>query len=252
VDPNKSNIIGIDNELNLLEGKEKGENVEIIAKVEASDKWEEAKDTATFTVTDKIIQAIEWYQNFNALKVSEEIELTAKAITRETNEENGNEITYSIVDESVAKIVDGNKLQVVKSGYTYITAHQQGNNEYAPTSMTKLVFVIEKAEEPKNCLALEDVEEKIYGNGEILSNEGGLSWGPFEFKDTLTTLGDKLSFKTTKVTDQTFNTTGDYLIITDDLGNLVYKSNLGKEETDIQLPDSEAKTLYFTLVETIF
>ena len=245
----KSNIIGIDNDLNLLEGKGIGK-AKIRAKVEASDKWEDAEDTATFTVTDKIIQAIEWNQNFNAQEVGNEIELTAKAITRETGEGNGNEITYSITsitDENVAKIVDGNKLQIVGSGYTYITAHQQGNDEYAPTYMTKLVFVIETAGDSENCWALEDTQEKTYGNGEILSTQGGLNWGPFEFEENLVTLGDKLSFKTTKVTGQTFNTTGDYLIITDDLGNLVYNSNLGKTETNIQLPEPEAKKLFFTL-----
>ncbi len=244
----KSNIIGIDNDLNLLEGKGKGK-AKIRAKVEASDKWNEVTDTTTFIVTDKIIQTIEWDQNFNAQEVGNEIELTAKAMTRETGEENGNEITYSTIDstESIIKIIDGKKLQIVGSGYTYITAHQQGNNEYAPTDMTKLVFVIETAGGSENCWALEDTKEKTYGNGEILSTQGGLNWGPFEFEENLTTLGDKLSFKTTKVTGQTFNTTGDYLIITDDLGNLVYNSNLGKEETDIQLPDPEAKTLYFTL-----
>lgn len=239
VDPNNSNIIAIDNDLNLLEGKEKGE-VEIIAKVEASDKWEEAESKATFKVTDKIIQSIQWEQNFNALKVGNEIELTAKAITRETNEENDNEITYSIINDSVAKIIDGNKLQVVKSGYTYITAHQQGNNEYAPTDMTKLVFVIETAGDTKNCVALE-YEGETHGNGNLIPD--GFDWGPFEFKKELTTLGDKLSFETTKAGA----TTGDYLIITDDLGNLVYNNNLGKTETDIQLPDPEAKELTFTL-----
>ncbi|MBO5728282.1 MAG: T9SS type A sorting domain-containing protein [Paludibacteraceae bacterium] len=246
-DPTKNNIIGIDNDLNLLEGKALGE-AEIIAKVEASDKWTEATSTATFTVTDKIIQAIEWNQDFNNLQIGNEIGLTAKAITRDIEEENGNEITYSIVDESVAKIVDGNKLQVIGAGYTYITAHQQGNNEYAPTYMTKLVFVIETAGDSENCWALEDLEEKIYGNGEILSSEGGLNWGPFEFERSLTTLGDKLSFKTTKVDDNLLlNTTGDYLVITDDLGNLVYNDKLGKEETNIQLPDPEATKLTFTL-----
>ena len=241
VDPNNSNIIGIDNDLNLLKGREKGENVKIIAKVEASDKWEEAKDTATFTVTDKIIQAIEWEQNFNALKVGNEIELTAKAITREIEEENGNEITYSIVDESVAKIVDGNKLQVVGSGATYITAHQQGNDEYAPTYMTKLVFVIETAGESENCLALEDITGETFGNGNLIPD--GFNWGPFEFERNLTTLGDKLSFTTTKAGA----TTGDYIIITDDLGNLVHNGRLGTTETNIPPLDPEAQKLIFTL-----
>lgn len=249
VGEDKSDIIGIDNTLNLLEGKGKGEAT-IIAIVDEGEKWSHAKsEEVTFTVTDKIIQSIQWEQDFTTLQSGNEIELTAKAITRETDEENGNEITYSTTDTegSIIQIIDGNKIKVVGSGYTYITAHQQGNDEYAPTYMTKLVFVIETTGGCGNYLALEDIEGRTYGNGKILSDEGGLRWGPFEFEKELTTLGDKLSFKTTKVTGQTFNTTGDYLIITDDLGNLVYNGSLGTEENNIQLPDPEAQKLTFTL-----
>ena len=231
-DNNDNNIIAIDNSLNLLEGKGLGE-AQIIAIVDEDEKWYSAKDTATFTVTDKIIQTIEWDQDLTTLKIGDEIELTAKAITRETGEENNNEIAYSTTDstESVVKIVDG-KLQVVGSGFAYITAHQQGNDEYAPTYMTKLLFVRELfGGGCQNHLALEDAEGKTWGNGDILSS--GFNWGPFELVKELNTLGDKLSFTTTKITGQTFNTTGDYLIITDDLGNLVYNSNLGKTETNI-------------------
>lgn len=245
-DNNDNNIIAIDNSLNLLEGKGLGE-AQIIAIVDEDEKWYSAKDTATFTVTDKIIQTIEWDQDLTTLKIGDEIELTAKAITRETGEENNNEIAYSTTDstESVVKIVDG-KLQVVGSGFAYITAHQQGNDEYAPTYMTKLLFVRELfGGGCQNHLALEDAEGKTWGNGDILSS--GFNWGPFELVKELNTLGDKLSFTTTKITGQTFNTTGDYLIITDDLGNLVYNSNLGKTETNIQLPNPEAKKLTFTL-----
>ena len=245
-DINDNDIIAIDNSLNLLEGKGLGE-AQIIAIVDEDEKWYSAKDTATFTVTDKIIQTIEWDQDFTTLKIGDEKELTAKAITRETGEENDNEIAYSTTDstESVVKIVDG-KLQVVGSGFAYITAHQQGNDEYAPTYMTKLLFVRETfGGGCQNYLALEDAEGKTWGDGGILSS--GFNWGPFELVKELNTLGDKLSFTTTKITGQTFNTTGDYLIITDDLGNLIYNSNLGKEETDIQLPNPEAKKLTFTL-----
>ena len=241
VDETKSNIIGIDNDLNLLKGKGKGE-VEIRAIVDESEKWNKARSTATFTVTDKIIQAIKWNQDFTTLRTINEIkELTAKAITRETGEENGNEITYSIEDESVAKIIEGNKLQVIGSGATYITAHQQGNDEYAPTYMTKLVFVIETAGESENCLALEDITGETFGDGNLIPD--GFNWGPFEFERNLTTLGDKLSFKTTKAT----GTTGDYIIVTDDLGNLVHNGKLGTTETNIQLLDPEAQKLIFTL-----
>ena len=245
-DINDNDIIAIDNSLNLLEGKGLGE-AQIIAIVDEAEKWKSAQSVATFIVTDKIIQTIGWNQDFTTLKIGDEIELTAKAITRETGEENDNEIAYSTTDstESVVKIVDG-KLQVVGSGFAYITAHQQGNDEYAPTYMTKLLFVRETfGGGCQNHLALEDAEGKTWGDGGILSS--GFDWGPFELVKELNTLGDKLSFKTTKITGQTFNTTGDYLIITDDLGNLVYNSNLGKEETDIQLPDPEAKKLTFTL-----
>ena len=223
---------------NLLESKTLG-STEIIAIIEESEKWYGARDTATFTVTDKIIQTIEWEQDFTSLKTTDgEIELTAKAITRTTGEENSNPIEYSSADESIVKIVDG-KLQIVGIGSTYITAHQQGNDEYAPTYMTKRVFIRQVSNGCENFFALEYAGE-TFGDGSIISS--GFNWGPFEFEKELETIGDVLSFKTTKNTA----TTGGGITITDDLGNIVYDNDLGKTETNISI-NREVRKLTFTL-----
>ncbi len=238
-----NDIIAVEN--NTLESKSLG-STKIIAIVEENDKWYAAKDTATFIVTDKIIQTIEWNQDFTTLTTNSQInELTARAITRATEEENGNEITYSTIDstESIIKIIDGKKLQIVGPGFTYITAHQQGNDEYAPTYVTKLVFVRKLSGGCDDYFALEYAGE-TFGDGEIISS--GFNWGPFVIEKELETIGEKLSFTTTKVTGQTFNTTGDKLTITDDLGNIIYNNNLGKTETDIPI-NRDAKKLIFTL-----
>ena len=59
-----SDIITIEN--NILESKTLG-TAQIVAIVEENDTWYGAKDTATFNVTDKIIQTIEWNQDFTKL-----------------------------------------------------------------------------------------------------------------------------------------------------------------------------------------
>lgn len=224
-------------------------SAEITASIKETDTYYAANSTVTFTVTDKIIQSIVWDQNFSTLKIQNELTendlvLNAKAITRETGEENGNEITYSSLDKNIVNIVDG-KLQIVGEGFTYITAHQQGNDEYAPTDMTKIVFVRRVSEGCDNFLALEH-EGQTFGDGGILAS--GFNWGPFviggEDDNTteLKTIGDKLSFTTSKHSSSTQHK----ITITDDLGNIVHTGNLGTSEKDIQIK-RDARKLTFTL-----
>ena len=250
-----SDIITIEN--NILESKTLG-TAQIVAIVEENDTWYGAKDTATFNVTDKIIQTIEWNQDFTKLTTTAQLsesglDLIAKAITRATGEENGNEITYSTTDtlENVIKIIDG-KLQIVGPGFAYVTAHQQGNDEYAPTYMTKLVFVRKLSGGCSNFLALEHAGNSYGDMGT------GFKWGPYSFTDSLTTIGNTISFRTSKTYDVlgSFDTTGDKIIITDNLGNLVYESTLsdGKDKDNNNKShivtnkiNREATSLTFTL-----
>lgn len=250
-----NDIITIEN--NILESKTLG-TAQIVAIVEENDTWYGAKDTATFNVTDKIIQTIEWNQDFTKLTTTAQLsesglDLMAKAITRATEEENGNEITYSTTDslENVIKIIDG-KLQIVGPGFAYITAHQQGNDEYAPTYMTKLVFVRKLSGGCSNFLALEHAGNSYGDMGT------GFKWGPYSFTDSLTTIGNTISFRTSKTYDVlgSFDTTGDKIIITDNLGNLVYESTLsdGKDKDNnnklhivTNKINREATSLTFTL-----
>ena len=231
-------------------------SAEITATIAETETMYGVDSTVTFTVTDKIIQSIVWDQDFSTLKIQNELTendlvLNAKAITRETGEENGNEITYSSLDKNIVNVVDG-KLQIVNEGFTYITAHQQGNDEYAPTYMTKIVFVRRVSEGCDNFLAL-DHEGQTFGNisddaGIIDVITGGWDWGPFviggEDDNTteLKTIGDKLSFTTSKHP----SSTQDKITITDDLGNIVHTGNLGTEEKDIQIK-RDARKLTFTL-----
>ena len=218
-------------------------SADITASIKETDTYYAANSTVTFTVTDKIIQSIVWDQDFSTLKIQNELTendlvLNAKAITRETGEENGNEITYSSLDKNIVNIVDG-KLQIVNEGFTYITALQQGNDEYAPTYMTKIVFVRRVSEGCDNFLAL-DHEGQTFGDGEILSS--GFDWGPFVIETELETVGDKLSFTTSKHSLSTQHK----ITITDDLGNIVHTGNLGTSEKDIQIK-RDARKLTFTL-----
>ena len=247
-----SDIIEINE--NMLESKTLG-TAQIVAIIEESDSWHGAKDTTTFNVTDKIIQTIEWNQDFTTLTTTAQISdaelvLTAKAITRITGEENGNKIAYSTTDstESVIKIVDG-KLQIVGPGFAYITAHQQGNDEYAPTYMTKLVFVRKLADGCADILALEHAGES-YGDW-----TQGFNWGPYSFTADLKTIGDDITFKTAKTWNVlgTFDTSGDEIIVSDDLGNIIYSNTLADTENEIKEHKIEnkisrdARTLTFTL-----
>lgn len=241
----------IDIENNILEGKKIGQT-QITAKINETDKYYGVTESITFYVTDKIIQTIDWNQNFDWLDItSADIALTAKAITHETGEENGNEIAYSSADENVVTIIDG-KLHIVGTGHTTITASQQGDNDYAPTSMTKIVFIRNKTGGCNNFYALQH-------DGNSYGNDGtGFEWGPYSFSADLNTIGETITFRTSKTYDVLgmFNTTGDKIIITDNLGNTIYENTLSdgknKDNNDKRhiitgKINREATSLTFTL-----
>lgn len=82
--------------------------------------YDEVSDVQIFQVTSKQKQSIIWEQNLYGLLTTDvPFELVAEATS-------GGEISYESNNTNIVKIVDGNMLQVVGEGETYITATQEG------------------------------------------------------------------------------------------------------------------------------
>ena len=104
----------------------------ITASAVATNIYASATDSKIFTVTDEKPQYILWNQSLFGLHVGDEnVVLTATASSSVDGcTTNGSRpITYSSADETVAKIVNGNELQIVGVGTTYITATQAGGED---------------------------------------------------------------------------------------------------------------------------
>ena len=241
-----SSITIVNNSLKAADVLGEVNAVAIKAIVDETANYYRAESTETFIVTDKIIQTISWDQEFTDLKFEDSgLELTAKAINRATGEENGNEIIYSSADENVVRIVDGNKLEVVGSGYTYITARQEGNDEYTPAEMTKLVLIRQILTNCSDNLVTKDYSYQFgdIADGDVLETIfGGWDWGPFPFEKEWNTMASKLSFSTSKHTSSTSHN----LTITDDLGNIIYNKELGIANNEISL-DKDVRKLNFEM-----
>lgn len=107
---------------------------EVIASQAGDAEYLDVKDTVTFKVTNLKKQTITWEQNLlTLLTTSDPVELTATATSE-------GEIIYTSADENVVRI-DGNILTVVGEGETYITATQEGNEEYLGVSQNNNVIV---------------------------------------------------------------------------------------------------------------
>ena len=104
----------------------------ITASAVATNIYASATDSKIFTVTDDKPQYILWNQSLFGLHVGDaNVVLTATATSSVDGcTTNGSRpITYSSADETVAKIVNGNELQIVGEGTTYITATQAGGED---------------------------------------------------------------------------------------------------------------------------
>lgn len=210
----------------ILEGITAGE-VEITATTTGNDKWAIASATEIFTVTAKTVQNIVWEQDFYLLKLGDEaITLNAYSTDKKTGEANNNEIIYSSANENVVKIENG-VLSIVGVGYTTITAHQQGNDTYAPTYLTKTVIVREVSD---NC----DGTYAFIGENKTVQ-QGTISY-------TFDKPGRKFSFYA--------NITSNVrLTITDDLGNTLHQGDYNKKSaslSNIEL-NSKARMLMFNI-----
>ena len=194
----------------ILEGVTAGE-VEITATTTGNDKWAITSATEIFTVTAKTVQNIVWEQDFYLLKLGDEaITLNAYSTDKKTGEANNNEIIYSSANENVVKIENG-VLSIVGVGYTTITAHQQGNDTYAPTYLTKTVIVREVSD---NC----DGTYAFIGENKTVQ-QGTISY-------TFDKPGRKFSFYA--------NITSNVrLTITDDLGNTLHQDDYNKKSASL-------------------
>ncbi len=202
-------------------------STEITATTAGDDKWKSETSTETFTVTTKIVQNIVWEQDFYLLKLGDEaITLNAFATDKKTGEENGNEIIYSSANEDVVKI-ENNILSIIGVGYATITAHQMGNDEYAPTYLTKTVIVREVAD---NC----------NGTYAFIGDNKTVTQG------TVTYEFNKPGSNFTFYANITSNVR---LTVTDDLGNTLHQADYNSKSaalSNISL-DSKARMLMFNV-----
>ena len=219
------NIIKIINGT-ILEGVTAGE-VEITATTTGNDKWASISSTETFTVTTKTVQNIVWEQDFYLLKLGDEaITLNAYATDKKTGNANNNEIVYSSANENVVKIENG-VLSIVGVGYTTITAHQQGDDTYAPTYLIKTVIVREVSD---NC----DGTYAFIGENKTVQ-QGTITY-------TFNKPGRNFSFNA--------NITSNVrLTITDDLGNTLHQEDYNKKSASLSniTLDPKARMLMFNV-----
>lgn len=111
------------------------------------DDYDEAVDTKEFIVSELLKQSIIWEQNlYGLLTTDPSFELVAEATS-------GGEITYESANTSVVKIVNGNWLEIVGEGETYITATQAGGvideQEWLPATARNYVIVRNPASQCK-------------------------------------------------------------------------------------------------------
>ena len=131
--------------------------------------YEEVSSTKQFVVTLLQKQSITWDQNlYGLLTTSGNVTLTATATS-------GGEITYVSADEHVVK-VNGNVLQVVGEGETYITASQAGGVddegvEWLAVSQDNYVIVRNPASQC-NGMALNPTSVTLKSNDKIYDLSG--------------------------------------------------------------------------------
>lgn len=208
----------------------------ITAKTTGNDTYDSISSTTQFEVTNKTLQEIVWDQNFYLLKLGDtKITLNAYSINKETKEKNNLLIEYSVGNTNIITINDG-ELHIVGKGQTTITAHQQGNGEYAGAYMTKTVIVREVSDDCSSNYALVD--------GGQSWDKGGFNWDAVSRPCKLSTVGEYLTFTTTK-TGGLLPTTGGKITVTDEHGVQFHSGDLGTTET-VKI-NRNTKNLTFTL-----
>ena len=227
----------------------------IIATTKGNNTYKSISDTVEFTTTNKKIQIIDWNQNFYLLTLqSSDMELTAKSLDRETNEETENPITYSSENPNVVTINNG-VLHVVGVGQTTIVAEQTGTDDYAPAIMKKYVVVRNAIDgDCSGELALNKPNKVEKGDESILSDGGGWDWSPLEVEHELTTVGEYLSFVvncSNTSTEYLGDVNGARLIITDQDGNEIYNRKGNTQTPEPIELDRSVRKLKFQLTANL-
>lgn len=225
---NAPEIIKVENNqlVALAEGK-----ATITATTDETNEYTSAVSTLEFEATQKTIQTIVWNQDFYLLKLGDaDTTLNAYATDKKTGVANGNTIEYSVENSNVVTITNG-RLHIVGKGQTTITAHQQGNKTYAEAYMTKIVSVREVSNSCEDYLAVNAPDKVEKGNDGIFDEEGGWNWDAFEVTHELKTIGDKLNF----VTNCTSTATGKEIIVKDQKGTEIYRSENFGTVSNLQL-----------------
>lgn len=128
---NDTNVIKIDN--GVLKAVAAGEAI-ITATQSGNYYWDAVTSTKTITVVDRDVQTITWNQDlYNLSDATESLTLTASASSNLS-------VRYESTNNSVVS-VSGNVLIVVGIGTASVIAYQDGNSQYAPVNMTKIVRV---------------------------------------------------------------------------------------------------------------
>ncbi len=212
----------------------------ITATTTGNDTYKSVSLTTQFEVTNKTLQEVIWEQNFYLLKLGDtDITLNAYSINKETKEKNNLLIEYSVGNTNIITIINNDgvlQLHIVGKGQTTITAHQQGNGEYAGAYMTKTVIVREVSDDCSSNYALVD--------GGQTWDKGGFNWDAVSRPCKLSTVGEYLTFTTTK-TSGLLPTTGGKITVTDEHGVQFHSGDLGTTET-VKI-NRNTKNLTFTL-----
>ena len=226
---NAPEIIKVENNNKLIALAEG--NATITATTDETNEYTSAVSTLEFEATQKTIQTIVWNQNFYLLKLGDaDTTLNAYATDKETGVANGNTIEYSVENSNVVTIING-RLHIVGKGQTTITAHQQGNETYAEAYTSKIVSVREVSNSCEDSLAVNAPDKVEKGNDGIFDEEGGWNWDAFEVTHELKTIGDKLNF----VTNCTSTATGKEIIVKDQKGTEIYRSENFGTVSNLQL-----------------
>ncbi len=149
-DTNNDAVIRISGDSTSFEIIAKGE-ASLIAKQNGSDLWAPVSDSKVVNATDKKIQNIRWNQSFTrGIQVDDVISLEAQVYivnlldgTSAYNADRTALVSYSCPDANgVIEIVDGNKIHVLNTGETTITASAPGDAEnYEAATLTKRVYI---------------------------------------------------------------------------------------------------------------
>ena len=132
-------------------------------------------------VIDLSVTAVAFNQSIFGFELPETAVATDVIPAFEATASSGLEVTYSTSDETVATIVNGNQLKILKAGTVEVTAYQAGNDRYNEVSETKTIVItlapVEITELPvaADLLFGQTLEESVLTGGKA-SQPGKFAW----------------------------------------------------------------------------